>query len=159
MARFHSDNEAFLPLLRALAETWQCFEQYAAEDIRRTGLTAGQFDVLCTLGDSEGLTFTELGDRTLIYKTTLTGVVDRLVRSGLAERRACESDRRCVYVRLTSAGQAKYEEVFPAHVEHLKCRLGDLSDRELADALAVLRRMGEAFREPANTGEAPARTG
>ncbi|HKJ95212.1 MAG TPA: MarR family transcriptional regulator [Gammaproteobacteria bacterium] len=127
-----------MQLLRALAETWQGFERYAGEDIKTTGLSAPQFDVICTLGNTRGMTFTELGDRTLIYKTTLTGVVDRLEQKRLVERCPCNQDRRRIYVRLTGEGEALFERVFPAHVRHLRSRLGELSEDEINQAIHLL---------------------
>ena len=42
------------------------------------GLTVSQADVIFTLGNTAGMTCGEIGERTLITKGTLTGVIDRV---------------------------------------------------------------------------------
>ncbi|MCS4504538.1 MarR family transcriptional regulator [Arhodomonas aquaeolei] len=153
MSRYHTSSAPFARVIRALAEAWQSFEQYSGAHIRTTGLSAPQFDVICTLGNTEGMTFSELGHRTLIYKTTLTGVVDRLEQKGLVERVPCEQDRRCVYVRLTGEGEALFEEVFPAHMAHLGDRLDALSPEELETVEHSLRRLASALSGHAGDAE------
>lgn len=110
----------FLPTLQALAKCYQAFETYSAAHIRTLELTPPQFDIIATLGNTSGMTATELGEKTLITKGTLTGVVDRLAARGWVERVAHESDGRCQIVRLTSAGETLFAKVFPAHIAHMK---------------------------------------
>lgn len=140
-----SSDDRQLALLRALAQAWQGFERYAAADVRHSELSMPQFDILCTLGGTRGMTFTELGERTLIYKTTLTGVVDRLESKGLVARRPCERDRRCIYVLLTTEGERLYRELYPTHKANLRRRLESLSDEEMDEALRLLRRIRNLF--------------
>ncbi|WP_435103228.1 MarR family winged helix-turn-helix transcriptional regulator [Arhodomonas sp. AD133] len=148
MSRYNCYTAPFAHVVRALAEAWQAFEQHAGEHIRATGLSAPQFDVVCTLGNTQGMTFSELGQHTLIYKTTLTGVVDRLEQKGLVERVPCEEDRRCVYVRLTDEGSELFQRIFPAHIDHLADRFGRMSDEEIAETERVLRRLARTLEEP-----------
>ena len=120
-----SQQAEFLPTLQAMVQCYQAFEAYSAANIRALGLTPPQFDIVATLGNTPGMTATELGEKTLITKGTLTGVVDRLVDRGWVERAAHDSDRRCQIVRLTKAGEVLFARVFPAHMAHLdKCFAG-----------------------------------
>ena len=113
-------KRAFMPLMRELVRCYQAFEHFSLADIRECGLTAPQFDVIATLGNTEGLTFKELGEKTLITKGTLTGVVDRLVDKGLVQRLEHPSDARCFRVVLTTAGSAEFERVFIPHLNYLE---------------------------------------
>ena len=70
-------SKKFLPLLRELSDTFQAFEIYSASHIRAIGLTPPQFDIIATLGNTQGMSPKELGEKTLITKGTLTGVMDR----------------------------------------------------------------------------------
>lgn len=139
----------FLPTLQALAQCYQAFEAYSGADIRRLGLTPPQFDIVATLGNTPGMTATELGERTLITKGTLTGVVDRLVERGWVERAAHGSDRRCQIVRLTAAGQAGFDELFPAHMAHLAAAFAGTRVADHARWQAALRELEACFREAA----------
>lgn len=108
----------FLPTIQALVRAYQAFESYSDTHIRSLGLTPPQFDIVATLGNTPGMTATELGEKTLITKGTLTGVVDRLAARGCVERVAHGSDRRCQIIRLTPAGEALFKRVFPAHLAY-----------------------------------------
>jgi DNA-binding MarR family transcriptional regulator len=139
----------FLPTVQALVQCYQAFEAYSAADIRTLGLTPPQFDIIATLGNTAGMTATELGEKTLITKGTLTGVVDRLVDRGWVERVAHGSDRRCQIVRLTKSGEAVFGKVFPAHMAHLAAcfaAAGAAEHKRWQNALSTLE---QAFRKGA----------
>lgn len=131
-----------LAVVREVVRAYQAFADFSARDIRSRGLSGPEFDVICTLGNQPGMTFKEIGENTLITKTTLTGVVDRLESKGYVERRACSDDRRCVRAVLTEKGDQLFREIFPAHVAQLEQNMNKLpaDDRqELVRLLARLR--------------------
>ena len=66
----------------------QGFERFSGESVRQCGLTHAQFDIIATLGNTAGMTYKQLGERTLITKGTLTGVLDRMEARALITRRA-----------------------------------------------------------------------
>jgi len=137
----------FLPTVQALVQCYQAFASFSAAHIRELGLTPSQFDVVATLGNTSGMTATELGEKTLITKGTLTGVVDRLVDHGWVERIAHESDGRCQIVRLTQAGEALFARVFPAHLAHLGACFAGASAAEHSRWQTALRSLEQAFRK------------
>lgn len=105
--------------MRELVRCYQAFEVYWAVHIREIGLTPPQFDIIATLGNTQGMLSKELGEKTLITKGTLTGVVDRLIAKGLVRRAICEHDGRSRIVQLTKKGEALFDKVFPAHVAYM----------------------------------------
>src|SRR5512135_2776596 len=109
----------FLPAIRELVRCYQAFESYSSRHVRSLGLTSPQFDIIATLGNTPGMTFRELGEKTLITKGTLTGVVDRLEAKKLVRRVASPTDGRCQIVQLTARGEALFTKVFPAHLSHI----------------------------------------
>ncbi|EIJ41489.1 transcriptional regulator [Beggiatoa alba B18LD] len=113
-------SERFLDVMRELVFTYQAINSCAAKHIAEFDLTPAQFDIIATLGNTEGMTFKELGEKTLITKGTLTGVVDRLEQKGLVKRVAGTTDRRTLYAILTPEGVTVFEKVFPAHIAYLK---------------------------------------
>jgi DNA-binding MarR family transcriptional regulator len=137
----------FLPTVQALVQCYQAFEAHSAAHIRGLGLTPPQFDIVATLGNTAGMTATELGEKTLITKGTLTGVVDRLVDRGWVERAAHASDRRCQIIRLTQSGETVFARVFPEHVAHLAARFAGASAAEHARWQAALRTLEQVFRK------------
>lgn len=130
-------TERYLRTLRALAECFQAFERHSARHLRELGLTPPQFDIIATLGNTPGMTFRELGDRTLITKGTLTGVVDRLEARGIVERVPSRADRRSTIVRLTRKGDTEFRRVYPAHIAWLKPAFTGLGELERLEELLI----------------------
>jgi DNA-binding MarR family transcriptional regulator len=106
-------GERYLKSIRLLAECMQSFERLSGEHVRQSGLTHAQFDIIATLGNTPGMSYKELGDKTLITKGTLTGVIERLEQKGLVERQRNADDKRSFFIRLTSEGEQMFRTVFP----------------------------------------------
>jgi MarR family transcriptional regulator, 2-MHQ and catechol-resistance regulon repressor len=117
--KVHYEKPAFLPTLRELVRCNQAFERFSAAHVRELGLTPGQFDVIATLGNTDGMTCGELGDKTLITKGTLSGILDRLEDRGLLRRIADRDDARRTIIALTAKGEAVFADAFPAHLKAL----------------------------------------
>ena len=81
---------------------------------RRFGLTERQWRVLRVLWEDDGSPLLALADRTLIPAPSLIGLIDRLRKEGLVERRRCPTDRRVVQIWLTSGGRALQAKVTPS---------------------------------------------
>ena len=109
------------------------------------GLTPSQFDILVTLGNTKGMTSKELGERTLITKGTLTGVVDRLLAKDLARRVQCEHDGRSQIVQLTAKGEALFDKVFPAHIAYMDKVCAGFKAEDYASIKAALSQLHAAF--------------
>ncbi len=136
----------FLPAVVELVKCYQSFESYSARHIRSLGLTSPQFDIIATLGNTPGMTFRELGEKTLITKGTLTGVVDRLEEKKLVRRIASPTDGRCQIVQLTTRGEAVFAKVFPAHLSYLGQAFSGTDPEELQQMQDMLKRLGNVFR-------------
>lgn len=106
-------GERYLKSIRLLAECMQDFERFSSDFVRQYGLTHAQFDIIATLGNTSGMSYKELGQKTLITKGTLTGVVDRLEQKALVIRERCPRDKRSYYVRLSTQGEQVFHDVFP----------------------------------------------
>ncbi len=122
----------------------QGFERFSGESVRQCGLTHAQFDIIATLGNTAGMTYKELGERTLITKGTLTGVIDRLEQKGLVARTRRGDDKRSFFVSLTPTGNALFAEVFPTVVAHGKQLFAGCSDAEfdaIDQALSKLKQL------------------
>lgn len=143
----------FLPLLRELAGAYQAFEFYSSAHIRSLGLTPPQFDIVATLGNTTGMTPKELGEKTLITKGTLTGVIDRLADKGLVRRVASPSDGRSQIIQLTGTGEKLFVRIFPAHLVYMQRAFDTLPPEDLAGITASLRRLREAFAAAHTAGE------
>ena len=134
-----------MPVVRELMECARAFERCSGSHIREFALTPAQFDIIATLGNTDGMTCKELGEKTLITKGTMTGVLDRLEGKGLLVRNPSPDDGRSWITRLTRKGQTLFEEIFPAHMRHLEPLFESMNDNELKNLRTQLRRLREAF--------------
>ncbi len=138
-------EEPFLSSVRELVRCYQALEAYSAAHLRTVGLTPAQFDIIATLGNTPGMTPKELGEKTLITKGTLTGVVDRLAAMRLVRRVAHNSDGRSQIVQLTKKGETLFAKVFPAHIAHVKRAFASFAAADYFQIEAALRQLREAI--------------
>lgn len=141
-------DDPYLKVLRPLVEAYLAFWREDSRHIRSMRLTPSQFDVIATLGDTEGMTCSELSARTLVTKGTLTGVLDRLEAKGLIQRDAVKGDRRCVKIRLTDKGEALFRKTFAAHASFLRPYFERALTKKETDQLrTLLLRIRDSFQE------------
>ncbi len=138
-------NESFISTMRELARAYQAFSAYSEAHVRQFDLTPAQFDVIASLGNTNGMSMGDLGEKTLITKGTLTGVIDRLIQKQLVARETPPDNRRSVIVQLTAKGQEIFEQVFPVHIAHIKERFEKLDPSELELLKVLLSRLRQAF--------------
>ena len=138
-------NEAFIPTMRELARAYQAFADYSAKHIRELDFTPSQFDVIATLGNTDGMNMTDLAEKTLVTKGTLTGIIARLEKKGIVTRIVPPENRRSFTIVLTSEGEKAFNTVFPAHIAYLKERFERLSPQELEHTRQVLETLRKIF--------------
>ena len=112
---------------------------------------------LATLERHGPCRITELATLEGVSQPTMTQLVSRLEREGMAERRALSGDRRVVAVHLTNVGRADLTRRRQAQAKRLAELLAELpaADREtIAAALPALDRLAAA-----GLGGAPSATG
>ncbi len=141
----------FLPTLKELVRTYQAFEDYSAPHLRSLGLTPVQFDVIATLGNQPPMTFKQLGEKTLISKSSLTGVIDRMSQKGMLSLFENEDDARSQKIQLTLKGQKIFDKVFASHLQYLGNAFEQLSETQLKEIQASLEQLKAIFINPLNT--------
>lgn len=144
----HLKDDPYLKLVRPLVEAYLAFWRADSRHIKSLRLTPSQFDVIATLGDTEGMTCSELSAKTLVTKGTLTGVLDRLVSKGLIRRDAMKGDRRYIRISLTEKGDALFRKTFASHIAFLRPFFERaLSPKEVEQARTLLLRLRDSFQK------------
>lgn len=141
-------KERFLRSIRLLSECYHAFEHLSGSHIRTLDLTPAQFDIIATLGNTSGMSFKELGEKTLITKGTMTGVIDRLEDKGLVKRITKTEDRRCTIVRLTDKGEQEFQRIFVPHVQFCKQAFLGYSDKDFATLEQELAKLKSHLEAP-----------
>jgi len=122
------------------------------EEIEPYDLTPPQFALLAFLWQQDGLTQVELSEKGQIDRSTVGGLVDRLERSGLLERRQHPQDRRAYKICLTEHGKAMENTLSACAERSLKRFTTGLTEDEIRE----LRRMLEILRGERRVYEFPA---
>ena len=73
--------------------------------MQANGLTARQLAVLVTVAENEGLSQTDLVERTGIDRSTLADIVKRMKAKGLLQRKRTKEDARAYAVKLIEDGR------------------------------------------------------
>lgn len=90
--------------IHLLHRAGQCAGDIFQSEMSDGGLTPRQFAVLLTVAQNEGLSQTNLVERTGIDRSTLADIIRRMIKKGLLQRRRTKEDARAYAVRLTDEG-------------------------------------------------------
>lgn len=125
---------------------------------RPHGLTAAQYNLLNVVAESkEGLSQRALGDRLVVDRSNITGLIDRMETAGWVRRKNHPVDRRSYLVELTPAGRRVWQEVTPRYLAVVGQVTGGLSGkrmREMVGALQQLEIAAGAWKLPGDAAKA-----
>jgi len=118
---------------------------------RRYGLSHAGFNVLMILQlAGRPLSQREIGERWLVTRGAVTGLVDSLEAANLVRRQPHPEDRRVSLVELTDKGLAVLNDLLPDHLRGEEEMLATLSEEEQRTLLQLLEKVqarlgGEPF--------------
>jgi MarR family transcriptional regulator, temperature-dependent positive regulator of motility len=119
-------------------------------------LTPVQYAALTTVATQPGIDQATLAGLIAYDRTTITGVVDRLVQKGLLVRQASRTDRRAHALRITNEGRRTLDGIEPAVEAAQRIILGGLSKTEAATLMRLLRKAIAAGNELSRAPQQPA---
>lgn len=95
-------------MLPAFGRVFTAFEKL---QLHKINLTVPQSYTLLTIFENKTISMNELSNKSRVTQTTMTRIIDNLVRDGYVARNRKEEDRRVVEVELTAQGQQKVKEL------------------------------------------------
>jgi DNA-binding MarR family transcriptional regulator len=127
------------PLSPTEAAAWQGLLRAHAALVRNVdgelraahGLSLSWYDVLCEVAAArEGrIRMKELAERVMLTPAGLSGVVDRLERANLIERRPCEGDARGTFAVVTAEGLQQLQQAKRTHRDAVRHHYTSRFDR------------------------------
>lgn len=133
-------EEAFLLLARTIVRS----DPSRLEAWAGLGLTMTQLRVLFLVRESEGASAGMLADSLKVTPSTLTRIMDRLVRNHLVQRRVDDGDRRLVRHYLTPSAQEMVGELERTGREQFYSIFRQLSPEQLQRLIAALQDLATA---------------
>jgi MarR family 2-MHQ and catechol resistance regulon transcriptional repressor len=114
-------------------------------ELERRGLSATAFAMLVVVESAGGI----LGLRTLrqrlgLSKANASEVTSTLEQRGLITRQTDPRDRRALTIRLTPAGHAFVDELFPGHARRVQDTFTVLDDGEKRELARLCRKLERA---------------
>jgi DNA-binding MarR family transcriptional regulator len=89
----------------------------------------------------------ELGERLLVTRATVTGLIDTLEKQGLVRRRPSPDDRRMMLIEPTERADDVLAEVWAVHFPAQTAMMSALSDRDKQTLIQLLGKL-QASLEP-----------
>jgi DNA-binding MarR family transcriptional regulator len=150
--------------LREFIRTFGLVERVMQPYFAQFGISGSQWGVLRNLDRAEaeglsGLRVSELSERLLIRPPSVTGLIDRLERSGLVRRTAPQSDLRVRHIQLTPDGRALLRKILLVHDTQVNQVLAGLTPQEQTELARLLSTWGEHLSGMLNDCNVAAGTG
>ena len=90
--------------IHLLHRAGQCASDIFQAEISEGGLTPRQYALLVAVAQNEGVSQTQLVEKTGVDRSTLADIVRRMLKKGLLQRRRTKDDARAYAVKLTDEG-------------------------------------------------------
>ena len=144
------DNQVVITLRRIIRSV----DLHSRLLLQTCGLTAPQLATLRELARLEPVQAGALAKAVSLSQATMTGILDRLERAGLALRERSGGDRRSVEVTLTQEGRRVLESAPSLVQDRFRRHFAKLADWEQTMILATLQRVA-AMMEAEQIDAAP----
>lgn len=140
---WEKDLQEFGELLSLLLRSFAAFER---SEIFCHGVTMSQCSTILAIGKKGAMTMHALSEWMNLATSTMTRIVDKLVRDGYIERTQDPQDRRVVRVSLTDKGQQLFQFIkFIYHEYHRKI-VESIPARDLGKVVDSLKMLTEALK-------------
>ena len=153
MARIANSFDLDKSLSHLLRRTQQYAYDLFTQNLSKTDLTPRQFVVLLAVSEEEGLSQTDLVNRTGIDRSTLADMISRMIKRGLLARQRTAQDARANSVRLTAAGRKALNSAQPkasAAEETLLALIPKTVQKDLLRTLTQLSNAVQAAKQEAD---------
>ncbi len=107
---------------------WTHISSYYKGD-KKTSLNITEHFIIEFLGKESFASMSKLAKIIHVAPTTMTSIVDRLIRRGLLQRRRAQQDRRKILVTLSEKGRQSYERYHQNSLEFYSIFLSALPDK------------------------------
>src|SRR5882762_7778875 len=147
-----SDRIAAPRLWLVIAKSYRALSLLAERSIANTGLCLTDFVALEALLHKGPLTISQIQEKVRLASGSMTAAVDRLEKLRLVVRKSSPSDRRARVVELTAEGKRLAASSFERHAKDLETLMSPLSEKEMEQLHASLKKLGLLAAETLEQG-------
>lgn len=138
------DVQEFGELLSVMVRSFAAFER---SEIFCCGVTMSQCSTILGIGKKGTMTMNALSEWMSLATSTMTRIVDNLVRDGYVEREQDPQDRRVVQVSLTEKGAQLFQAIKEIYREYHRKIVENIPAGELHRVVESLTMLIEAIRK------------
>ena len=131
-------------MVRKLVRMFQLFER---DQIKVHGFTTTQCYTLLEIDKSGSITMNELSERMNLNSSTMTRIMDTLVRDGYTQRQKSDEDRRLVLVSLSEKGKTSAGKLNDSVNGYYKKVIESIPEGKLDDILKSADLLVHAFEK------------
>lgn len=139
----------FISYLRVTQHMSQQFRSHFG----RMDLTFPQAMVLTVLGEDGPVPISTLAERTGSANSTVSGIVDRLEKLGLAKRQRSETDRRVIYVTATEKYATLRDKAATDVRSYFSTLMENMSEEDKTLVATALQKLDEALSQVEEKGK------
>lgn len=114
-------------------------------ELKKHGLTIALWPTLMCLWEEEGVTQTEISQKSKVENSTTTRTIDKLEKLGLVERQNDPNSRRSFRIFLTDKGRELKSDLIPIPVAINDKILSSLDKDEQKQLISLLQKMVKAL--------------
>ncbi|MCW8040889.1 MULTISPECIES: homoprotocatechuate degradation operon regulator HpaR [Acinetobacter] len=125
-------------LTLALLEAREALMTHFRPELNEMGLTEQQWRIIRTLAQYQELDSTTLADKACILKPSLTGIINRMLETGLIVRRRSDTDQRFSFISLSEDGEKIFSQMrgrMESRYQKIQDRLGEEKMKQLMELL------------------------
>lgn len=146
-------DEGTQDVYRLLMEIYLMLDDGDRRVLRAFDLTNRQYHTLVHLAPGTRRNLTELADLLICDKSNVTGLVERLVRDGMLQRRRSRRDRRYLEVQLTEKSTVVREQAMQSHARSVQERFSGLTPEEIGTLESLLAKLASTLRTQLDAAE------
>lgn len=125
-------------LTLALLEAREALMTHFRPELNEMGLTEQQWRIIRTLAQYQELDSTTLADKACILKPSLTGIINRMLETGLIIRRRSDEDQRFSFISLSEEGLKIFAQMrgrMESRYQKIQDRFGEEKMKQLMELL------------------------
>lgn len=140
--RVPAEKEALTrEIIFAVRRMLQAKELYTKELNKKYQVSASQLNCILALDEHGPLPPSQIARHIMVNSSTVTGIIDRLERKELVERKRISYDRRVITIELTKAGKHLAKNAPPPIQQRVLDGLKSMSTQEIEQIVHSLKRL------------------
>lgn len=143
-------DEQIQELINAMHSCFQAYRKILQEELKTCHLTIPLARVIQVLREDGRQSFGELSKKLETSTSSITGIVDRLEKSGWVKRERDEHDRRIVWISLTEKDQEMFQQFSSNQIRQLRRYVDRLKPKEVASLTDTLLKLATIIESEPN---------